>query len=94
LRLKRTANHSGRLSIGLSPNGAVLAFEHTDRIVVNHAFASPIAGGIKRLLLRIGRADPTIMACAGADASRRIGVVDDRFVWAVDDSKCELAMCP
>ncbi|MGD1038899.1 MAG: cellobiose phosphorylase, partial [Roseiarcus sp.] len=83
LGLKRIVNRSG-LSIGLLPNGAVFSLEHAEgacRIVINQAFASPIAGGMGRLLLRIGGADPTILACAGAEASRRIGVADDRFVW-------------
>ena len=83
LGLKRIVNRSG-LSIGLLPNGAVFSLEYaegTRRIVINQAFASPIAGGMGRLLLRIGGADPAILACAGAEASRRIGVADDRFVW-------------
>ena len=83
LGLKRIVNRSG-LSIGLLPNGAVFSLEHAEgarRIVINQAFASPIAGGMGRLLLRIGGVDPAILACAGAEASRRIGVADDRFVW-------------
>ena len=83
LGLKRIVNHSG-LSIGLLPNGAVFSLEHAEgvrRIVINQAFASPIAGGMGRLLLRIGGADPAILACVGAEASRQIGGADDRFVW-------------
>jgi cellobiose phosphorylase len=79
----RIVNRRG-LSIGLLPNGAVFSLEHAEgprRIVINQAFASPIAGGMGRLLLRIGGAEPAILACAGAEASCRIGVADDRFVW-------------
>jgi cellobiose phosphorylase len=81
--LKRIVNRSG-LSIGLLPNGAVFSLEHAEgarRIVINQAFASPIAGGMGRLLLRTGGADPAILACAGAEASRQVGVADNRFVW-------------
>ena len=83
LGLERIVNRTG-LSIGRLPNGAVFSLEHAEgarRIVINQAFASPIAGGMGRLLLRIGGADPAILACAGAEASGQIGVADDRFVW-------------
>jgi len=62
LGLKRIVNRSG-LSIGLLPNGAVFSLEHAEgarRVVVNQAFASPIAGGMGRLLVRIGGADPAL----------------------------------
>ncbi len=84
LGLERIVNRSG-LSIGLLPNGAVFSLEHAEvarRIVINQAFGSPIAGGMGRLVVRIGGADPAILACAGAEASARVGVADDRFVWA------------
>jgi cellobiose phosphorylase len=83
LGLKRIVNRSG-LSIGLLPNGAVFSLEHAEgarRVVINQAFASPIAGGMGRLLVRIGGADPAILACAGAEAKCRIGAAEDRFVW-------------
>jgi len=83
LGLERIVNRAG-LSIGLLPNGGIFSFEHAEagrRIVVNQVFGSPIAGGIGRLLLRLGGAEPTILACAGAEASARVGVADDRFVW-------------
>ena len=83
LGLERIVNRSG-LSIGLLPNGAVFSLEHAEagrRIVINQVFGSPIAGGMGRLLLRLGGAEPAILACAGAEASARIGVADDRFVW-------------
>jgi cellobiose phosphorylase len=83
LSLKRIANGS-KLSIRLLPNGAVFSLEHAEgarRIMVNQALASPIAGGMGRLLLRIGGADPAILACAGAEAKCRTGAAEDRFVW-------------
>ena len=51
------------------------------RILINQVFASPIAGGMGRLLVRIGGAEPAILACVGAEAHCRIGAADDRFVW-------------
>ena len=83
LGLARIVNRSG-LSIGLLRNGAVFSLEHAEgarRIVINQAFASPIAGGMGRLFLRIGGADPAVLACVGAEAKCRIGAAEDRFVW-------------
>ncbi len=83
LGLERIVNRGG-LSIGLMPNGGIFSLEHAEagrRIVVNQIFGSPIAGGMGRLLLRIGGADPAVLACAGAEAPCRVGVADDRFVW-------------
>jgi cellobiose phosphorylase len=83
LGLERIVNRSG-LSISLLPNGAVFSLEHAEgarRIVINQTFASPIAGGMGRLLLRIGGAEPAILACAGAEAPGRVGTAADRFVW-------------
>jgi cellobiose phosphorylase len=83
LGLERIVNRSG-LSIGLLPNGAVFSLEHAEsarRILINQVFGSPIAGGMGRLLLRLGGVEPAALACAGAEASARVGVADDRFVW-------------
>ena len=83
LGLERIVNRNG-MSIGLLPNGAVFSIEHAEgarRILINQTFASPIAGGMGRLLLRLGGAEPTVLACAGAEAPARVGAADDRFVW-------------
>jgi cellobiose phosphorylase len=83
LGLRRIANRKG-LSIGLLPNGAIFSLEHAEggrRIVVNQAFASPIAGGMGRLLVRVGGPAPAILSCVGPEASCRVGAADDRFVW-------------
>jgi len=83
LGLTRIANRSG-LSIAMLPNGAVFSLEHAEgdrRIVINQTYASPIAGGMGRLFLRIGGVEPATLACAGAEASGRVGGADDRFVW-------------
>jgi len=83
LGLRWIANRRG-LSIGLLPNGAIFSLEHAEggrRIVVNQALASPIAGGMGRLLLRVGGSAPAILPCVGPEASCRVGAADDRFVW-------------
>ena len=83
LGLKQILNRRG-LSISMLPNGAIFSLVHAQgarRIVVNQVYASPIAGGIGRLLVRVGGADSAIVACVGAEASCRVGAADDRFVW-------------
>jgi cellobiose phosphorylase len=83
LGLEQIANREG-LSIGLLPNGAIFSLEHREqnrRILVNQVLASPIAGGLGRLLLRIGGREPALVPCVGAEADCRVGAADDRFVW-------------
>lgn len=83
LGLVRLANQTG-LSISLLPNGEIFTIEHTQdrrRIMINQTLASPIAGGMGRLCLRTGGAEPMILPIIGAEAHCRVGAVDDRFVW-------------
>ncbi|MBV9287903.1 MAG: hypothetical protein JO288_08775, partial [Hyphomicrobiales bacterium] len=80
LGLQRIANQSG-FSISLLPSGAVFAMEHAlrgQRIMVNQVLASPLAGGMARLVLRIGGASPAIVPLVGAEARSPIGVAEDR----------------
>jgi hypothetical protein len=44
------------------------------RIMLNQALASPVAGGMARLCLRIGGESPAIAPIAGAEARCRLGV--------------------
>ena len=83
LGLVRIANRSG-LSISLLPNGAIFALEHTQdggRIMINQAFASPIADGMGGLYLRAGGAQPVILPVIGPKARCRVAATDDRIVW-------------
>src|SRR6266581_2835479 len=80
LGLRRIGNHAG-LVISVLPNGSVFAVEHrsdSDTILVNQVLASPIDGGIGRILLRAGGASPTNIEVAGSRANVRLGVADDR----------------
>ena len=66
LGLIRIINRVG-LSISLLPNGAVFTIEHTHgsrQIMINQVLASPIAGGMGRLLLRSGGTAPMITSLA------------------------------
>ena len=84
LGLERIVNRRG-LSISRLPNGAIFSLEHRQddrrRILINQVQASPIAGGLARLLLRIGGDSPAVLPCIGPEANCRIGAADDRFVW-------------
>ena len=83
LGLRRIGNNAG-LGIAVLPNGSVFAIEHrsdSGAILVNQVLASPVDGGIGRLLLRVGGARPTNIEAVGAHANVRLGVTVDRVVW-------------
>jgi len=84
LALTRLGGAAG-LQISLLPNGSVFAIEHVQqgqRIMVNRALGSSIAGSMGRVCLRIGGDEAQVLAVASADARGRIGATDDHFVWA------------
>ena len=54
--------------------------------MINQVLGSPIAGGMGRLYLRTGGADPMIVAVIGPEAPCRVGAADDRFVWQGEQS--------
>jgi len=88
LGLERIANRGG-MSIALLPNGAIFSLEHAGlgrSILVNQAFGSPVAGGMSRLVLRIGGEEPAVLNCMGAEAPCRVGAAADRFVWEGEQS--------
>ncbi len=83
LGLRRIGNHAG-LGISVLPNGSVFAIEHrtaSGAILVNQVLASPIDGGIGRILLRAGGASLTNIEAVGSRARVRLGVAVDRVVW-------------
>ena len=75
---------SAGISVSLLPSGAIFGIEHVDpkrRIMVSQVFASPIAGGMGRLFLRVGGPEPAILPVIGPEAGLRVGAASDRFVW-------------
>src|SRR6266700_134288 len=83
LGLRRIGNHAG-LGISVLPNSSVFAIEHrsgSGTILVNQVLASPIDGGIGRILLRAGGASPANIEAVGSRARVRLGVAVDRVVW-------------
>src|SRR6266567_5391269 len=83
LGLRRIFNNAG-LWISVLPNGTVFAIEHrsdSGTILINQVLASPIDGGIGRILLRVGGASPTNIEAVGPRAKVRLGVAGDRVVW-------------
>jgi 1,2-beta-oligoglucan phosphorylase len=88
LGLVQIANSAG-VSVSLLPSGAIFAIEHIEprrRIMINQVLASPIAGGMGRLLLRAGGLEPAILPVIGPEAGLRVGASDDRIVWEGDES--------
>src|SRR3954466_3735070 len=84
LGLRRIANGSG-LSISILPNGTVFAIEHEhagSRIMINQVLGSALSGGIGRLILRLGGAEPNNVEIVGPTARIDVGVGADRVVWS------------
>jgi 1,2-beta-oligoglucan phosphorylase len=87
LGLMRIANRSG-LAISVLPNGCVFAIDHGDergRVMINQVLGSPIAGGIGRILLRIGGDSADVIEIVGPSARVRFGVEEretgSRILW-------------
>lgn len=83
LGLRRISNKTG-LTVGVLPNGSLFAMEHVSergRIMLNQVPGASIAGGIGRLLLRIGGDKGRAIEIVGPGAKCRVGAGDDRFVW-------------
>jgi cellobiose phosphorylase len=84
LTLRRLSNAAG-FQISVLPNGGIFTVEHVEdgrRIMVNRTFGSSVAGGMGRLCLRVGGAQPQILALAGAGALCRSGATAECFVWS------------
>lgn len=84
LGLRRIANRTG-LAAALLPNGTLFALSHqadekSDLVLVNQVLGSPLAGGIGRVLLRLGGG--RVIEAVGPTARLQVGAGEDRFVWA------------
>lgn len=83
LGLARIENSTG-IGVGVLPNACLFAIEHRGEygtILVNQVLGSPIDGGIARLVLRVGGAEPTGFELVGPHARVRFGTTPDRCVW-------------
>ncbi|WP_424360162.1 GH36-type glycosyl hydrolase domain-containing protein [Methylocystis parvus] len=76
------ANRSG-MTINFLPSGAVFSIEHlrsNGAVMVNQLLASPIAGEVGGLYLRLGGRSG-LVPITGARSCAQFGVRDDRAVW-------------
>jgi cellobiose phosphorylase len=83
LDLHRIGNNAG-LDVCVHPNGALFAITHrieNETILVNQILASPLDGGIGRILLRSGEPNCATIEAVGARANVRFGVGAGRMVW-------------
>ena len=83
LGLRRVTNAAG-LDFSVLPNGCVFALEHEQgqsRTMLSQVLGSPLGGGIMRILVRTGGANPSIVEAAGPRAKVNFGAAADRFVW-------------
>jgi 1,2-beta-oligoglucan phosphorylase len=83
LDLRRIDNRVG-LGVSVLPNACIFAIEHSTNggaILVNQVLASPIDGGIGRILLRVGGAQATTFEAVGPHARVRLGIDQDRVAW-------------
>jgi cellobiose phosphorylase len=72
------------LTASVLPNGSLFAIEHESRdarIMINQVLGSPLAGGIARVYVRVGGAQPRIDRVTGCGAGMRFGAAADRVVW-------------
>jgi cellobiose phosphorylase len=83
LGLRRIRNDCG-IGISVLPNGAVFAIEHrsdSGSVLVNQVLASPLDGGIGRIVLRAGGERPIKIELVGPRARVALGVTPERAVW-------------
>jgi cellobiose phosphorylase len=83
LGLRRISNNVG-VAISVLPNGCVFAIEHRSAggpILVNQVLASPLDGGIGRIVLRVGGAGGAPVEAVGPHAVVRTGFAEDGAVW-------------
>lgn len=79
-----TIANGGGLSIACLPNGSLFQIEHRDArgaILINQVLGSPIHGGIGRIYLRVGGAEPFVTEIVGAEAKVRFGAGSTGFAW-------------
>ena len=83
LGLLHVVNRVG-IDISVAPNGSVFAIEHrTNRaaILINQVLASPIGGGIARIILRSRARASMTRELLGPQARVRMGATADAIVW-------------
>jgi cellobiose phosphorylase len=83
LGLLHLVNNSG-LDISVASDGSVFAIEHRTHagaILVNQVLASPLGGGIGRILLRSRAKGSPTREVLGANARVRVGAAADRIIW-------------
>ncbi|HSC99160.1 MAG TPA: cellobiose phosphorylase, partial [Casimicrobiaceae bacterium] len=80
----RSIDNKAGIRVSVLPNGSVFAIEHRDKngaTLVNQVLASPVDGGIGRILLRVGGANPALIETVGPQADARMAVGGDQVVW-------------
>ncbi|MDZ5453874.1 GH36-type glycosyl hydrolase domain-containing protein [Labrys sedimenti] len=80
----RTISNQGGLSVSFLENGTVFAIDHDDgkdRITLNQVLGSPVHGGIGRLYLRAGGANPFVRELVGPGAKGRFAASGSSAVW-------------
>jgi cellobiose phosphorylase len=83
LGLLHAVNQVG-VDISVASNGSVFAIEHrtdTAAILINQVLASPIGGGIARIVLRSKAQGSTTRELLGSQARVRLGSTTDTIVW-------------
>lgn len=83
LGLRGIGNNRG-LGISVLPSGSLFAIEHRSdagSILVNQVLASPLDGGIGRIVLRVGGQHPVNIEVIGSGAGVELGVAADRMRW-------------
>lgn len=78
------ARSGSGLEIRVLPNGCLHALEHQGerlRVMINQVHGTPVQGGIGRLYLRVGGAEPVMIEAVGPGATVAFGAGAAGFSW-------------
>ncbi|KAA0686365.1 cellobiose phosphorylase [Neorhizobium sp. P12A] len=84
-----TLNNEAGLSVSALPNGTLFSIDYGDpkgSVMINQVLGSPIYGGIGRLYLRIGGAEPRVAQIVGPKAAVQFSKDAGGFSWTGETS--------
>ncbi|MBB3610037.1 cellobiose phosphorylase [Rhizobium sp. BK602] len=84
LGLSTLTNNAG-LSASVLPNGTLFSIDFSDQqggVMINQVLGSPAYGGIGRIYLRIGGAQPAVAEIVGPKAAVSFGHDETAFAWS------------
>ncbi|MBN9060166.1 MAG: cellobiose phosphorylase, partial [Rhizobiales bacterium] len=81
----RTLSNPAGLAISALPNGAIFSITHRPEkgapVMINQVLGAPIEGGIGRIWLRVGGANPFVAQLVGPRAKVAFAADENQFAW-------------